>query len=593
MPTHALIRDADSARWLAFHDPVAVLSAATVGEVAPVVDEAEARARAERLYAVGFLTYEAAAGLEPKLASHPPGVLPPAWFALFTEAERVPAPASRGRLPLSWRPSVGPATYRHTIAGIREHIAAGDTYQVNFSYRLRATAPPDDTDTARRLFETMIARQPVGLGAFIETPRWALCCASHELFFTRRGRRLTSRPMKGTAPRGATDAEDVRQSAWLAASVKNRAENLMITDMVRNDIGRLADIGSVRTEALFHLEAYPTLWQMTSTVHGETDASLTEIFRALFPAASITGAPKRRTMEIIRRVEADRREIYTGTVGIVRPDGDAQFNVAIRTALVNKRTRCIEYGVGGGILWDSDAEEEFQETLIKARILEPDTPDDFSLLETLLWEPGTGFWLLEQHLHRLQRAARFFFRAAIDDSAVRMRLDGLVRELPRVPHRVRLQVDGAAAVQVTAAPLERDSAPRRVALARSRSELAGNCFVAHKTTRRDVYQNARREALAAVPSADDVLLINQDGRVTESTIANLVVDIGGTLVTPPLSDGLLPGVYRQHLLACGRLVERPIHPEDLRTARRIYLANSVRGLWQVDLVEADPFPAGG
>jgi para-aminobenzoate synthetase/4-amino-4-deoxychorismate lyase len=583
---HALIRHADTGRWLAYTDPVAILEAADVSQVAGILREAETRARAEGLHAVGFLTYEAAAGLEPKLATYLPGVLPPAWFALFSEPGEAADPGRSCRAPLPWLPSLDAAGYRRNIDRIRDYIAAGDTYQVNFSYRLRASLEAAGPDAARQLFQSMISRQPAGLGAFIETGAWALCCASHELFFSRRGRRLTSRPMKGTAPRGATASEDARHASWLRESSKNRAENLMITDMVRNDIGRLADTGSVRTEALFQLEPYPTLWQMTSTVHGDTDASLAAILRALFPAASITGAPKRRTMEIIRELETGPREIYTGTVGLIRPDGDAQFNVAIRTALVDKRARTAEYGVGGGILWDSDPAEEHEETRTKARILGTAGAFGFSLLETLLWQPDGGFLLLQQHLDRLQAAARHFFCRAADPDHLSARLEALAASLPQRAHRVRLLLDERLDIQLSAAPLDPQDQPRRVALARAPSALLGNPFVMHKTTRREVYDAARRAVAVAVPDADDVLLINERGEVTESTIANLVVDLGGILVTPPCSCGLLPGVYRQHLLDTGRIVERVVRPEHLQAADAIYLANSVRGLWQVELIGA-------
>jgi len=585
MPIRALMQQADTGDWLAFQGPQGTLSAATAAEVPALLTTLESRTRQRGLHAVGFVSYEAAPGFDAKLACNAPGVLPPAWFALFDACGPVAAPPPGPPPALHWAPSLTHADYTAVIERIHDYIGAGDTYQVNFSYRLRAGLGDRATggSSAEDLFYAMVAGQRTGLGAFLDTDDWAVCSASPELFFTRRGRRLESRPMKGTAARAAGDA-DQSQARWLAGSAKNRAENAMITDMVRNDLGRIADTGSVTTAGLFRIEAYPTVWQMTSSVSGTADAGLAEVFRALFPAASITGAPKRRTMEIIRELEAGPREIYTGAIGYVAPNGDAQFNVAIRTALVDKRRGQAEYGVGGGIVWDSRAAEEHAETLAKARILHsrPADAEAFELLETLLWTPQCGYALLEDHLDRLTRSAAHF-RRPLDRHTVLAALDAAAAGLPATAHRVRLLVDRCGQPTVSAQRLDASPAPRRLAIARQGLAVAGNAFVHHKTTRRDVYATARREALAGT-AADDVLLVNLAGEVTESTVANLVVDLDGTLVTPPIGAGLLPGLYRAGLLAAGTVVERPLTPDDVRRARAVYLVNSVRGMWPVTVV---------
>ncbi len=585
----ALIRDAASGRWLAFTEATDVLVAEAPGDVPQVLREVERRAREESSYAVGFLSYEAASGLEPKHPTHPPAELPPAWFAMFAAARPVVPPAPPAHLePLNWQSSIRREAYHRAVEDIRRLIGAGDTYQVNFSYRLRADLPAAG-DFPQRLFAHMVSRQPAGYGALIESAEWAVCSASHELFFRRRGRRLTSRPMKGTAPRGTTPSGDAEQARWLRRSLKNRAENVMITDMVRNDLGRLADTGSVHTGELLRLEAYPTVWQLTSTVMGDTDADLAEIMRALFPAASITGAPKRRTMEIIRKLEAEPREIYTGTIGLVEPGGDAQFNVAIRTALIHKRLGRAEYGVGGGILWDSDPAGEYRETRAKAALLESSPAalaPEFQLLETLRWQPGRGFVRLRAHLRRLAGSADHF-RRPCDLTVVRSQLRALSRTLPPRPHRVRLLLSPDGTTEVEAAPLDPESRPRRVVLASSPSPLLDNPFVAHKSTSRSLYEQARQQARARVPEADDVLLTNERGEVTEATIANLVLDLNGQRVTPPLDSGLLPGVYRQWLLDAGKVVERVVRPADVRAASTVYLANSLRGIWPVTVLAGD------
>jgi para-aminobenzoate synthetase / 4-amino-4-deoxychorismate lyase len=588
---NAWIHNAGRGRWLAMTDLVEVVQADTPAAVPEAIATAEEAAVRRNLHAVGFVTYEAASGFESKHMTQQPGRLPPAWFALFAKAQDAggsAAPSScqaPSLIDLSWEPTIDAAAYREQVAAIRRYIAAGDTYQVNLTYRLRAPLPARP-GVAGGLFQTMIRHQPDGYGALIETDDWALCSASHELFFSRRGHCLTSRPMKGTAPRGRSPAEDAERARWLRESVKNRAENLMITDMVRNDLGRLAQTGSVRAAHLFNLEPYPTLWQMTSTVTATTDAPLARIFSGLFPAASITGAPKRRTMEIIRELEHEPREIYTGALGFIEPGGDAQFSVAIRTAWVDKRNRRIEYGVGGGIVWDSDAAEEYQETLTKSRILAPQPvhagEGDFALLETLRWERPSGCALLERHLDRLGRAAEAFGRH-FDEHDLREQLARLVGQLPPVSHRVRLLVNGQGRASVEATPLDPATRPVRVALAEGPSPVLDNPFVTHKTTRRDLYDDARRQAVRA-SGADDVLLLNERGEVTEATIANVVVDLDGRLFTPPLACGLLPGVYREHLLAAGLASERVLRPADLRSARAVYLVNSLRGMWPVTLL---------
>ena len=573
------LRDQAADCWLSLEDPRQVLVASTIDEVTAVIQAAERLARDQGLHVAGFLAYEAAPALNPALATRPPGWLPLAWFTGFARARTVPAPTVDAAPPtLHWQASLDEATYHRALGEIRQLIAAGETYQVNFSYRLRTRLNPEQAARLDWLFAGMTARQQQGLGAFIETADWAICCASHELFFQRQGNRITSRPMKGTVARGADAAEDQARAAWLAGSPKNRAENLMITDMVRNDLGRIALTGSVQTTALFDLERYPTLWQMTSTVTAETDIDLSGILRALFPAASITGAPKRRTMDIIRAIETDPRQIYTGTIGYLRPGGSAQFNVAIRTALVNKHTGAAEYGVGGGIVWDSDATEEFAESRTKALIIGP-RPPDFALLETLRLTPTRCFERLEGHLARLARTAEYF-GYPLDRARVARALADAAAAFPPQCRRVRLLVDAGGEPSVTHADLIPLPSDYRVAVAPILLPVEHDPFARNKTTHRAIYEQAR----ALAPQADDVLLCNTRGELTESTIANLVVELEGVLVTPPVSCGLLPGIYRQQLIDTGAVQERIVRIEDLARCTSISLVNSLRGSWPVRVI---------
>jgi len=321
---------------------------------------------------------------------------------------------------------------------------------------------------------------------------------------------------------------------------------------------------------LYEVEKYPTLWQMTSTVRAETGAGLSAIMQALFPPASITGAPKHRTMEIIAELEQTPRRIYTGSVGFVGPDRKAQFNVAIRTVLIDKVKGQAEYGVGGGIVWDSVDKMEFEECQTKARIITQGVPD-FDLLESILWTPEQGYFLLPYHLARLLASAVYFSFSA-DRDAICTKLDSLAHTLPKAAYKIRLLLakDGGITLQAEALG---DGAidPLHVCLASAPIDSA-NPFLYHKTTNRRVYE----QALAACPGYTDVILWNEKGEVTESCIANIVVELDGELHTPPIPCGLLPGTYRAYLLEQGKVRERVIRKEDLVTSPHIYLVNSVR-----------------
>jgi para-aminobenzoate synthetase/4-amino-4-deoxychorismate lyase len=377
--------------------------------------------------------------------------------------------------------------------------------------------------------------------------------------------------MKGTSARGRTLAEDTAAAQWLQHSEKNRAENVMIVDMIRNDMGRVADVGSVRVTSLFDVERYPTLWQMTSTVTSTTVASLSDIMTALFPCASITGAPKPRTMRIIRLLETTPRRIYTGCIGFVAPDRRAQFSVAIRTVLIDKATDQAEYGVGGGIVWDSVTSDEYVECQVKAKVLTADHAD-FSLLETMLWTREEGYFLLPYHLKRLRDSAAYFGIPVAMDK-VEEELRNVSEHLRGEQQRVRLLVSEDGLISCQATPLPHSASPHPVRLRLAASPVdPSDPFLYHKTTRRHVYDAAR----AACPDCDDVLLWNERGEVTETCISNIVVELDGALLTPPAACGLLPGTFRAHLLDQGKVREEIVKVSDLGRCTRIFVVNSVR-----------------
>ena len=569
MINSVVIHDAVRRQWLHFGAPQQIISAHRMEKVMPALKTIEEQVYRRGLYAAGFIAYEAAAAFDSALAVKEDGLFPLLWFGIYVKPEQISLPTTTPSiqdLPRTWTPSVTRAEYEHAISRIKHYIEAGDTYQVNFTVRLRSPFRGDPWS----YFIELARAQDAAYGAFVNTAEWIICSASPELFFRLDGDELISRPMKGTAPRGMMLNDDLQKAEWLHHSEKNRAENIMIVDMVRNDMGRIADIGSVEVRSLYEVEKYPTLWQMTSTVRAETGAGLRAIMQALFPPASITGAPKRRTMEIIAGLEQAPRRVYTGSVGFMRPDRKAQFNVAIRTVLIDKAKGQAEYGVGGGIVWDSVDKMEFEECQTKARIITQRVPD-FDLLESILWTPEEGYFLLPYHRARLMDSAAYFSYAA-DIDAIRTKLDSLAHSLPKTAHKVRLLVAKDGGITLQSEVLHDAVAqPLHVCLAATAVDSA-NPFLYHKTTNRVVYE----QALAACPEYTDVILWNEKGEVTESSIANIVVELDGKLYTPPIPCGLLPGTYRAYLLEQGKVRERVILKEDLLRSTHIYLVNSVR-----------------
>lgn len=586
--------------WRTFTHPIRVLEIHALADILPALHEIE-RAVKQGLWAAGFLAYEAAPTFDPAMVTHPPVEgLPLLWFGLY-ELPTVNEQLSIANLPLRIDHSqlninASPAAYAAALTRIKAHIAAGDTYQVNYTLRLRTSLPPTPlrahTPPHLPLFHHLLQPTPPPYAAYLDTGRFVICSASPELFFTLDGNTLRSKPMKGTAPRGRTLAEDRTHADWLAHSEKNRAENVMIVDMVRNDMGRIATTGSVHVPRLFEIECYPTVLQMTSTVECGTQASLPEIFTALFPCASITGAPKIRTMEIIRALEPEPRGVYTGTIGFIAPsnaigpDRRAQFNVAIRTVVVDTHTGQAEYGVGSGIVWDSEAAEEYKECEVKARVLTVRSPA-FDLLESLRWTPEDGYFLLERHLARLRESAEFF-DFSFDEGKVRAQL---VEHPPThpAPHKTRLLLTRAGDVTLEHQPLPpapfllfpaAQGTPLKVTLAPF-PVSSSDMFLFHKTTQRAVYETARE----ACPGYEEVLLWNERGEVTEFTASNVVVQMEGGWFTPPVDCGLLAGTLRGDLRAQGTVMERVMPREQVLGAETVWAVNSVRGWRRVEFSE--------
>jgi len=566
-------------QWLHFSRPTRIHVAKLPAEIPALLKAVDAAIEAGTPVA-GFLCYEAAAGIDPVLETKPVSEgqsCPLAWFGEYAAPERLeqlPLPTSEAE-EFSWEISVSDEMYAAAISRIKSYIVAGDTYQVNFTLRMHAPFKGG----AYPLFYRLQASQRSAHAAFVDLGDISICSASPELFFCLDGDTILSRPMKGTTSRGTTIVDDNKQARELFESPKNRAENVMIVDMIRNDLGRIAKAGTVHVTSLFDVERYPTVSQMTSTVEGETQASFGQLMRALFPCASITGAPKVRTMQIIRELEASPRGIYTGSIGYWLPGRQARFNVAIRTVVVDHAAASATYGVGGGIVWDSIDSHELAECETKAAVLNAHG-NSFEILETLRWSAGEGFFLLDRHVARAKRAAQRFgcvFEERELRDVLRKAVEGLDGD-----HRVRclLSFDGSLKAETFPIEPEGDKA-RRVGIVQDACDST-DVFLYHKTTHRDVYERARAQR----PDCDDVLLVNERGEITESTIANLVVDIDGERLTPPITSGLLAGTFREELLAKGEIHERVITPRMLDQADALWLINSVRGWMPVVLQRA-------
>ena len=571
-------------RRLTFGRPRETLVARTLEEVRPALAHV-ARATDAGAWAAGYVAYEAAPAFDAALRVRPGGRLPLLCFGIHDAplADGAPPDADDAvaATPMAgaWVPDVARDLYEAAIHDIRARIANGDVYQVNHTLRLRAPFAGD----ARTYYERLRRAQGPGWCAYIDlgdVADAAICSASPELFFARRGRTIVTRPMKGTAPRGRWSAEDDAAARALASSPKERAENVMIVDLLRNDLGRVAMTGSVRVPSLCAVERYRTVWQMTSTVEAtlRAEATLEDVFAALFPCGSVTGAPKVAATEAIAALEASPREMYCGAIGVVQPGGDCAFSVPIRTVWIDRARGVAEYGVGGGITWDSTPEGEHAELLAKSAVLDavPGTP---TLLETMRLD-ARGYARRPAHLARLASSARYH-DIAFDARRIDAVLDAHAAEQD-VPERTearraRLLLAPDGTPRVESARLEATPTRPRVALAPT-PVRADDRRLYHKTVQRDLYARRRAER----PDAWDVLLVNERGEVTEFTIGNVVVELDGARVTPPLSCGLLPGVFRETLLARGEVVERVVRVADLARARRVWLVNSVREWVEVD-----------
>lgn len=582
---------------LLFHGPDRVLQARTTADVLAVLRDVEAACK-EGLHVAGFLAYEAGHAFweerfpELRVEQALPGNVPLAWFGVYSAVTPIPsivleawsAEGPESSLIPDLVPAETPARFKQRVDDIRELIHEGDVYQVNHTTRFTGHYPGKAED----LYRAVRKRQPVGYGGLLSLGTTTILSFSPELFFEQRGRRILTEPMKGTAPRGGTPQQDVQLQDWLKGDEKNRAENLMIVDLLRNDLSMVSRPGSVVVPERFAVQALPSVHQMTSRIEAELlpEADFNAIVRALFPCGSITGAPKVRAMRRIARLEAGPRGVYCGAIGYLTGSGAERrsvFSVAIRTAVLSGAD--LTLGAGGGIVWDSEPEEEYHEMLLKTRFFSSSPPtDDVQLIETMRAEAdGTIPWR-SWHLDRLRSSA-----STLGFSWDQDHIDAVLASAIEQAHgaeegfRVRLLLAQNGSATATASALDAPpETPLRICLTEVRIASSHPRYC-HKTTDRGPYTQASEQARAH--ACFDGLLINERGEVTEGAISNVFIRRGETWFTPPLESGLLPGVGRRVFLLEHAAREQVLRPEDLRGADEIRITNAIIGERVAVLVE--------
>lgn len=553
-----------------FTQPIKELKTRDLSEVADLLAQVESY-QEQGYYVVGYVSYEAAPAFEEKLAVHKAPLLAEylLYFTVHDRVETSPIPLTYEEvdLPSKWQEETSTENYEKAIAQIHHHLRQGDTYQVNYTVQLKQ----DLSANPFAIYNRMVVEQEAGYNAYVEHDEMAVISMSPELFFEQNDRELTTRPMKGTTQRGVTNQEDLEQASWLEQDPKNRSENMMIVDLLRNDMNRISEVGSEHVERLCQVEQYSTVWQMTSTIKSQLrpDVDLVEIFRSLFPCGSITGAPKIATMEIIKNLEPQPRGVYCGTIGLLLPNGRRIFNVAIRTIQLHQGKAI--YGVGGGITWDSTWESEYREVHQKAAVLYRKQAR-FQLITTgkisqknLLFE--------EQHLERLTKASRYF-AYPFNPEELRQKIEKECQVCDaNQDYRLRIILSKSGEIELSSqilTPLSPSFCQAQLCLQEADLNQA---FTYFKTTNRPHLSLGEQE----------IIYHNATGELLETSIGNLVLKINGKLYTPPTSLGILPGIYRQHLLERGLVDEKVLTLKDLAQAEAIYGCNAVRGLYELEV----------
>ena len=572
-----ILRNKKDDSWRIFSSPVEVLFTHDLQNVREVLNKVQNKVEKKNLIAAGYLSYEAAPAFDSAYCVNKKGSLPLICFGLFKDYKTEITLESNNHESaeaIEWEIATNQTHYETHLKYIKDQIKLGNTYQVNYTLRKHSKCIANPYG----FFLEKVQDAPYA--AFIESDEHTIISTSPELFFKLSDESLICKPMKGTSKRGRTLNEDIALMKELKNSEKDKAENIMITDMLRNDMGKISDTGSVKVLSEFDIEKYPTVWQMTSSVKSQTRASITAIFEALFPCASVTGAPKVSSMKIISEIEDQPREIYTGAIGYIAPNNEAQFSVPIRTILSNKKIDRSVYGTGSGIVWDSEWEKEWDECQNKSAILSV-SHQNFELFETMRWDSNRGIFLEELHLNRLKDSAEFY-NFKFSHEKINDKLHDYLKNLePESEKIIRLFLakDGETRLTTSAYKEHNKDKSQLISLAMQPVD-SDDLSLYHKTTIRGIYEDATGEN----PDCDDVLLWNEDGHITESTISNIIFKKDSEYFTPPISCGLLGGTYRTHLINQGHLVERIIPKTEINLYSEIYLINSVRGKYPVKLI---------
>ena len=583
--------DDDNYRSYLFIDPVKTLSIYKIEEVMNLLDSIEQYLK-EGYYISGYFGYECGFAFE-KIADIPPSQQPIAFFGVYKQplifnhrnGEFVNNRSEYSQKPFTSSPlrlaspslEITKEYYIKNLEMIRTQIKTGNTYQINFTSRYLF----DVNRSPFSFYQHLKKKQRISYGAFIKSGGINILSLSPELFFRLHDNKITAKPMKGTTRRGKTNEEDAELAHKLQNDNKNRSENIMIVDLLRNDLGRICETGSVITEKLCSIEKYETLFQMTSTVSGQVkpNTSSSDIIKNIFPSGSVTGAPKIRSMQIIHELEQRQRGVYTGAIGFFSPDHEAVFNVAIRTIVINGTEA--EMGVGSGIVYDSIPEEEYAECKLKADFLTSDTPEEFHLIETMLWDNGYPF--LDRHLKRLTDSARYF-DFFFDSKKCRDKLEQTGRSLSkgkRYKIRLLLERNGTITTEYSEISGTELQSPERIMISTIKMNSEAS-FLYHKTSNRKIYNDEYERV--RIKECSDILFVNQKNEITECSRNNILIKKRDAFFTPPVSCGLLNGIYRQHLLQTRTdIMERILTLDELRTADAIYICNAVRGLRKAEL----------
>ncbi len=558
-----------------------IIQADSIDQVIPALQEIEQRTH-DGWYAFGYIAYEAAAAFGLPVLTNPSGHPPLLWFGLCktNNIQQIEisdiAISSPQYTPPELKINLTEESYIRTIARIKQHIERGETYQVNYTVRANCIGAESGLD----LFTYLYRAQPIPYAAFIQDNDWQIHSLSPELFLNKHSSLIESRPIKGTIGRGLTPEQDQQKIGQLKHSAKDQAENIMILDMMRNDLGRICKLGSVQSQNICRMERYRSLFHLTSSVQGvlSDDSTLTSIFQATFPAASITGAPKHRTMDIIRNYEDSPRSIYCGAIGFIKPDGDFTFNVAIRTMYGSADEYTL--GVGGGIIWDSDPQMEYEEVKTKMAFARK-LPADFQLIETLRLNQDGVYSFLDEHLKRLSQSANYWDYPC-DANAAQNALLEYAKSVLEPPAAIRIALNAQGGTTINHRPITQPPTNLRVQIS-STTVDSNNVFLYHKTTNREFYNNARTAGLKQ--GFFETIFANQHNHITEGCITNIFYRIGDHWFTPPIEDGLLAGIWRSQFMTETNAAEKSITSEKLKTADQIIIGNSVSGSMIVNQID--------